>query len=226
VSVSGGVGGRGAPVVLGFSGADGAGKSSVVTAIGESLPVPAIRVYLYGCIVCRRRPASAGATLRRRGWDGATGRVPGIAAQIVRSALVFHGLVDALALELNLRRAIRSAGTPKRVSREDAAPSGIVLSDRSPLDGLAKHDPPVGSLRSRWYLRLGRRYEAILWLDAPPEVLAGRDTDHSAAELQQWRNRFARWAAHFPNAIRIDASQPLAQVVGDVVAAVGPLSSG
>lgn len=89
---------------------------------------------------------------------------------------------------------------------DDGTAASVVLSDRSPLDGLAKHDPRAGSVAERAYARMATSYEVIAWLDAPPDVLAARDKEHAPRELERQRDAFARWATLLPNAARIDAT--------------------
>lgn len=157
--------------LVGVSGPDGAGKSSVVQAVlRRAGPDRARAVYLYGCVVCRRA--------RPRG-------VPAGAADAPRGHRLrrLHGLVDAIELLVRLR-----------VAERRAEGAEVLVTDRSPLDGLAKHRPAAGSLAARAYDRAIRRYDLIVLLDADPSTLADRDGEHSADELAAWRNRFAEQA--------------------------------
>jgi hypothetical protein len=96
-----------------------------------------------------------------------------------------HGHVDAyeLALRLMLLRLAALVSTP-----------AVVVTDRGPLDGLAKHDPRPGSLLARHYLRLASRYDLTVRLDAAADVLAQRDGEHGPDELEGWRVLYRRWA--------------------------------
>jgi hypothetical protein len=189
--------GRGAPTVVGLSGPDGAGKSSVLAdltaALGREGLVPA-RPHLYGCLLCRRLPATPAGSLTSAPVGGRRG---GRLAALARRG---HALVDAAELAVRLELARARA----RAQRRGAA--ALVVTDRGPLDGLAKHDPPAGSLAGRWYRRSAGRYQVIVWLDAPAEVLAGRDREHDPAELAAWRGRFDRWAGRLDNVVRVDTA--------------------
>jgi hypothetical protein len=112
-----------------------------------------------------------------------------------------------------------------RTRHQGTAP--LVVTDRGPLDGLAKHDPPPRSLAGRWYRRSAGRYRMIVWLDAPAEVLAGRDGEHDPAELAAWRDRFDRWAGRLDNVVRVDTAarrpEAVARAVRDQLGRPGAL---
>jgi hypothetical protein len=168
----------------------------------DSLAADGARVrtaYGYGCVLCRRvdRPSGVpGATVREAAHNGhlpsarttvrggdRTGR-----ARLGRAVRTLHGHLDALELEIKLiLLRLRARRSP------DA--SWVLLTDRGPLDGLAKHDPPPGSRLARRYLRVAAAYDALVVLDAPAHVLAARDGEHSGEELELWRALFACWAA-------------------------------
>ncbi|MEP7105923.1 MAG: hypothetical protein ABI838_08760 [Chloroflexota bacterium] len=79
----------------------------------------------------------------------------------------------------------------------------LVVTDRTPLDALVKHDPRPWSVAGRLYLALARRYRAMLWLDADPAILSARDGEHLPAELAIARTRFGFWARRLPNTVRL-----------------------
>jgi hypothetical protein len=103
-------------------------------------------------------------------------------AELLRTV---HGYVDAYELVVRLL-ALRLAAT--------WGTSAVVVTDRGPLDGLAKHDPPRRSQLARRYLRLASKYDLIVLLDAPADLLAHRDGEHCAEELEHWRALYRRWA--------------------------------
>src|SRR5205807_4685457 len=147
-----------------------------------------LALYLYGCAVCRRwtgRPLSSPA---RSVEDHHAARV----RRLLRSS---HALLDAAEMTVRLLAGVSRA----RVARRD-----LVITDRTPLDALVKHDPPPRSLAGRWYLALARGYRTLLWLDASPAVLAARDGEHPMSELAALRDGFARWAQMLPNVVRLD----------------------
>ena len=197
------------PVLLvGVSGPDGSGKSSTVRGLAAGpweADAHVRTAYLYGCTLCRRVPAAP----HRLAADGA-GR--GLSA-LARS---LHALVDVaearLRLTLLLARA-RLSGGPQ-----------VVVTDRSPLDGLVKHrgDRRAGAA----YARLAARYARIVLLDAPADVLAARDGEHGAAELERLRGEYARAAARLSNVVRAEPGRPVEELLLPVTARRGAALSG
>jgi hypothetical protein len=194
-----------AVTVIGLSGPDGSGKSTLlgVTADVAGRRGLAVRTtYLYGCLLCRnvRLPGalrSAGAspgTLALQRADGPVGTA--------RRHLVHAGIDTAeLALRLALER--RRAAREGHARRTDV----LVLTDRTPLDALVKHEPPVRGLTARWLRRLSRRYSAIVLLDARSESLARRDGEHSAGGLEHARSGYRRWSALIDRVVPVSTEQ-------------------
>jgi hypothetical protein len=140
---------------------------------------------------------------------------------LARFLVETHGLVDAVELWMRLSLAKARA----RLLAAKGTGRNIVVSDRSPLDGLAKHDPKAGSLAARAYARLAASYDVIAWLDAAPAVLAVRDREHAPSELERQREVFARWAPLLPNVARVDASVPPDVVASTIGRLARPLST-
>lgn len=201
--------------VVGVSGPDGAGKSGLVRRLRESLTEDGATVqttYLYGCVICRRMPEKAGEVALRLSVSTRSGAMFRSLARAVRGA---HGLVDAA--ELGLRLAVSTALAAHGRTRSGRA---VLLTDRSPLDGLAKHAPATDSFTSRAYRRLAARYDAILLLSAPPDVLALRDGDHDAATLARATARFECAAASISSVVRIDTGATSRDAVTHVAEAI------
>lgn len=195
--------------VVGLAGPDGSGKSTAVRVVRERLSADGAAVastYGYGCFMCRRLPprsaarASPAAGSRRALW--------------VRA----HALVDALELGARLLAARQRARVKARRRGDGRPVPRIVVTDRSPLDGLVKYDLPPAALASRCFMALARRYRVIVVLDAPAEVLAARDAEHPADQLEGARAAFARWRARLPNVVAVDVTAaPPAQAIIDLL---------
>lgn len=192
------------PRVTGVSGPDGVGKSTLVAEIlrrAELRGVSAHTIYLYGCVVCRRARSRS---IAPGGPEIDRSPIP----SLVRGA---HALIDGF--ELALRLLVVSASS--RVRRR-GRPT-MIVTDRTPLDGLAKHDPSPGSRAAHLYLALASRYHEIFLVDAPSDVLAERDGEHPAQELDRWRTRFDRWAAQVDKTVRLDSASRSASLLAEQV---------
>jgi hypothetical protein len=180
--------GRHSASLVGISGPDGVGKTSVaMAAVDEAARrgFIAVRIHPYGCLICRTlgrfaplRPASSGA------HEG------------MRRGSALHGCIDALEMELRIRAASASAGRRAIIAeRESGRPlTPLVITDRSPVDGLVKNDRNAGPATA-WFVRLARVYDALVLLDARAGWIAARDPEHSEAEIELLRGRFATWSA-------------------------------
>jgi hypothetical protein len=188
------------PIVIGVSGPDGAGKSALATGSVRALAAEGIaarKVYLYGCIFCRR-------------WTGkpptASGRTMG---RSIRFLLQVHAVVDAAELSVRLVNALRRT---RRLGRD-----AVLVTDRSPVDGLAKHLPRRRSLAARWFRRSSARYDHILVLDGDAATLAARDREHGAADLQLQRDRFRRVVRALDARVRVVSADASASTLVDAV---------
>jgi thymidylate kinase len=166
-------------VTVGVSGPDGAGKTTAAAGLAHRLKAEGVDVhlvYVYGCVACRRVAGPSSAV------TPSAGRVR---HRAVRRA---HAVVDATELLVRLFLAAR---------RRPA----VLLTDRSPLDGLVKHASFAGpgTVAGRLYRLAARRYRRIALLDAPAAVLAARDREHDEQTLEQLRQRFREAAAELPN---------------------------
>lgn len=192
--------GRSAPLArgircIGFSGPDGSGKSSLARELVSLLHargVPARVVYLYGCFVCRRWPG------------GRKSRQGGAAGGLDRAIRLMHALVDFAELTLRLLFALISLWLAALAAHSRERP--VLITDRSPLDGLVKFAPRAGSLPERLYRGAAESYEAILVLDAPTDILVMRDADHDADYLAMRRRAFLTSASRLHNVSSIDTA--------------------
>jgi predicted ATPase len=179
---------HGAATLLGVSGVDGSGKSTFVTSLAKELEregVSTVTLYLYGCIVCRRRRTSEGS----KDPLGTAARM-----SCVRSV---HPYVDLLEMAIRLASGLIAV----RLQGGD-----VLLTDRSPLDSLVKHEPSPRSAVARWYLRIAKRYRTVFWLCGDTATFAVRDREHTAAQLEEAQMRFRGWAPELFNLVTIDTT--------------------
>jgi glycosyltransferase involved in cell wall biosynthesis len=194
---------RGGRMVVAVSGPDGAGKSSLAQQLASTLTAAGFSVvtaYCYGCFFCRRSWRGQA----RRGWLR-----PGPRSWISRC----HALLDVTELM------IRLASARGRAALRPGRPVAVVT-DRGPLDWLAKFRPAPGSLAAALCTSASRRYDLVLLLDAPADVLAARDRDHSPQELDKWRNRYLAWARFVPALVQLDTRDRQPAVVAAEAARV------
>jgi thymidylate kinase len=195
--------------LVGVSGPDGAGKTTLVAALrheAERHHADVVSLHPYGCFICRRLPTgldSVEAALSDQAHSGA------MWTRLQRA----HAVVDAAELDLRVSRArtwlrLRGLRHPDRPA--------LVITDRSPLDALAKHSR-AGGLVTRWLLGVARRYDRILLLDADDALLAERDREHTSGELARVRARFVELGTKL-SATRMDSSAPFSvELVGNVL---------
>jgi hypothetical protein len=178
--------------LVGISGVDGSGKTSLTARCVRQCRAAGgrpVALHLYGCVLCRR-------------WSGPPPLSPATAAggarRLVAAARTLHACLDAGEMTLRLLGAVVTA-----TWRGGACP---IITDRSPLDALVKHDPPPRSLAGRWYLGVASRYDTLLWLDGNCETLAERDREHTAEQLAEAQAGFGRWTAGLGNVVWMDTT--------------------
>lgn len=192
------------PRLVAVSGVDGVGKSTVVRRVAEGLRDRGFEVrteHLYGCVVCRRVP-------RSMALSEGKGAGAGLRHRLIARA---HVWVDAL--ELYLRLLTIRAWTKRGDHR-------IVVTDRGPVDGLAKHLMLSGPWTKAAYRRLEGMYDSTVWLDADPETTARRDRDHSLNEARVARAAFLRALQGLRPLIRLDATQSASEVTSAALARI------
>lgn len=194
------------------SGPDGAGKSSLVGRVATGLRGHGYAVatpYCHGCVICRRLPRKV-----RFRFTASVARRRSITSGLTTLVGRLHGWVDAAELAVRLAQATvrtRLTGRGRPVA---------VVTDRGPLDGLVKFDPPPGSGLAVVFTRLLRAHQVTLLLDAEPEVLAERDGEFAIGPLADLRDRYRRWARRQRYVDVVDASAPPAAVAAEALGRV------
>lgn len=105
-------------------------------------------------------------------------------------------------------------------NRRQLAHTNLVLHDRHPIEVVI--DPTryrfAGPLWiARLFGRLAPQPDLLIILDAPPEVFQARKQEITYEETARQRAAFQDLASRMPNARIVDASQPFASVVDDVM---------
>jgi glycosyltransferase involved in cell wall biosynthesis len=197
-----------APIVVAASGPDGAGKSTLVRRIAPMLRERGFAVtttYCYGCFLCRRldRPPHS------RSGNVARGR----RASTVLGSWVdrVHALVDAAELMVRLTAAniwtlVRARGRPT-----------VVVTDRGPLDGLAKFNPAPGSMIAKLLTGLARRYDVTLFFDHEPGESMTRVAEEAAEPLGDPWAPYRFWVPRLPSVVALNAALTPAAISGEAV---------
>lgn len=182
-------------------GPDGAGKSSVIASIGDG-----VAAGFAGCDTYHLRPALFG-----KGREATANCDPH--AKSARGTLVTIGKMAYLLAANWLGYLMR---VRPRVER-----GTLVVFDRYFLDGLI--DPRRYRLPQScgWLVALVEsllpKPDLYVVLDAPPMVLQERKQEVTPVEAARQCCEYRRLAEGLPNAVMVDASQPLARVVNEVV---------
>ncbi|MCB9422074.1 MAG: hypothetical protein H6667_19895 [Ardenticatenaceae bacterium] len=183
-------------------GLDGSGKSTVLETLEEQLQPLAITVI-------HRRP---GVVYR-------TGQSEGGAAGITHYGKPAHGPIKSvlklLAMVLDWHIGYWRTIRPARRRGE------LVITDRHALLDLIadplryRYGGPVGLVY--WAIRLAPRPQNVFLLDAPIAVLQARKQELSVKKAEELRAAYLQLLQKLPNGRVIDASQPIDQVMKDIV---------
>jgi thymidylate kinase len=206
-------------------GPDGAGKSTITRALIESAPFPFKDIYMgINIEACnfalptsrlveylrrRRRDRNA-----ERSQTGGESSGPGGSRKVSLGAKLWAAgrLANCLAEEWYRQL----------LSWSYQARGYIVLYDRHflfdfSLDGAESDVGPFERRLHRWILtQLYPRPSLVIYLDAPAEVLFARKREKTLEELENRRQAFIRQGTQVRNFVRVDGTQPLNKVYGDV----------
>ncbi len=207
-------------------GPDGAGKSAVVKALPEALPVSTRTVYLgvnleaSDSMLPTTRLALA---MKRRGG----GQHPPSALSFDGSGEGRGGIASGARRTLRLAAWIAEEWYRAIVVRRHARAGHLVICDRHFLcdyyaaDIAPREGRPLLRRIHGWQLRrLYPRPDLIFILDAPVDVLHARKDEDTVEVLARRREDYAVLARALPSAIVVDATQPLDQVVATIGAAI------
>jgi len=180
--------------IIGFSGPDGSGKSTLLkdtAAYAHSEGLSVFTIYLYGCVVCRHRrpPRWLRNTVSGRGTIAL--ETPEKASRLPPSVLQrLHAHADTTELAMRLKSALWRIKRKRRSVRSPV----LLLTDRSPLDALVKHDLPEDAFAVRRLQRLLQQFTTVVLLDAGGDVLSQRDGEHTTRGLELTRTSYQHWS--------------------------------
>ncbi|TQJ91466.1 glycosyltransferase [Streptomyces sp. SLBN-31] len=180
-------------LLVAVSGPDDSGKTTLVGRVVATLRqegCTVTRTYCYGCVMCRRFPG------RPR-----SGRPTGPSSQRGTWFDAVHARIDASETALRLAGARVRAAVRRLALRRPC----VILTDRGPLDSLAKFDPPAGSRTAALFRRLAGAYDLTLLLESH----AGEEPACDAADARDpgrhWQERYRRWARSSADVVGLDA---------------------
>ena len=190
---------------ISFLGCDGSGKSAVIAGVAERLRAQGV-VVTHGH--WRPQALDGGSEAAAATADDPHGQVPrGVVSSVLKLGWLW------LNWWLGWWKFLRKA------SRD-----GVVLFDRYHADLLVdprryRYGGPM------WLARLASNLmpqpDVVIFLDAEPEVLLSRKQEVSEEALAAARERYLGLCRSHARFRIIDASQPLAEVIGEVVGVMG-----
>lgn len=99
----------------------------------------------------------------------------------------------------------------------------VVLYDRHFVFDFAERpssdapEPLSNRIHRRWLTHHYPQPDFVIYLDAPAEVLFARKRESSLEELERRRQALLRQGSRMSNFVRVDATQPLEKVYGEVL---------
>ncbi|MFJ9723878.1 glycosyltransferase [Streptomyces sp. NPDC101209] len=180
-------------LLVAVSGPDDSGKTTLVGQVVDTLRqkgCSVTRTYCYGCVMCRRFPG------RPR-----SGRPASPSAQGGTWFDALHARIDASETALRLAGARGRAAVRRLALRRPC----VILTDRGPLDSLAKFDPPPGSRTAALFRRLAGAYDLTLLLESHAGEKPADDAADGNDPGRHWQERYRRWARSWSDLVGLDA---------------------
>lgn len=211
-------------------GPDGAGKTSIARRLPESLPIPVKRIYMGTAIQSSNVSLPTSRAIlyfKLRASEKAAKRSRDPHAEPVPRYQVEHQYVKRGRLGSAARILNRMAEEWYRqiVSWIYQLRGYVVICDRhfvfeySVLDSdeIGNREQAFGDRLHHWCLQhLYPRPDATIFLDAPADVLHRRKGEWTLENIRKQRDMLIERGKEVANFIRIDATQPLDDVVNDV----------
>jgi thymidylate kinase len=215
-------------------GGDGAGKTTVAERLGASLPFPT--KYLYMGLSTHSGNLALPTTrlvryLKVRAHRKAAEEAGVVPAKVVSSHDLHYGEDverGTLWKAARLLNRLAEAWYRQLLSLGYQWRGNVVIYDRhflfetapSMAGGQVKEQPPLDRLEHWMVHHLYPRPSLVVFLDAPAEVLYQRKREATPAYLERRRKVVLDLGKTLPNFVRVDAAQPLDQVVADVTRSI------
>ena len=229
--------------VVTIVGADGSGKSTVAQQLVESLGRARPARYVYMGMNAQSNALALPTTrlilrLKRRMYERSTGTQHERSASSSMRDLPdlghMPGFSGAGIEALRLVNRIAEEAVRLLVVRRSLAQGQLVVCDRHFVYDFALKrllaEPEGGGWADRLHSRLLARWyprpDLAIFLDAPAEVLFARKADAPIQYLHVRQGRYRRASEVLPEFRAVDATQPLAAVVGDTIAMIEAYAAG
>jgi thymidylate kinase len=194
-----------AGVAVAVLGPDGAGKTTLVSALPGALGGDALVVYMG---VNRDSQTHALPTMRwARRWVAPRTRPPARLRRIVTRAHLLFDQAYRVGVGMRARRRGRTVIFDRYLY--DAEVDAVV-------EGRDRREQQV----LRWIRRRFPAPDLVVLLDAPGHVLLARKGEHDVVRLDRLRRAYAEIAAEVPAVAVIDVRQDAAAVLSEAVAAI------
>lgn len=197
------------PLLVGVSGPDRIATTSLISGMVPLLRKSGIEVVCSdcsGCLICRRFPGCAKHPWRSDPTEAGRPRIGALTGVTSRFGTLLdavHARLDAAEIRARTGMARLRANVRSRGRRP-----AVVLTERGPLDALARFDPPDGSRRDALFRRLADSYDVTLAL-APAHGASTETRSEGAPDLEDSYNcqeRYRRWSRLLAGTVALTAA--------------------